>query len=349
LKKSDKPTDFGYHLTNFLSVYLPGQRGYSANTVESYGYTFSVFLGYCENQRKLNPDTMTLEQITKPLVEQFLDWLTNEKNNSDGTRNQRLSALHSFFRYVRTESPEQILKCQQILSIPIKKKVQEPVNYLAFEGIKGILEQPNLDTAKGRRNLCMLSLLYDTGARVSELCFAEVGHVRLENPGTIKLFGKGNKIRIVPLMEKTSELLRGYMTEQGLMSYDKHSHPLFWNNRGEKLTSAGVRYILDKYVEAAREAIPEYIPPTVSPHSLRHSKAVHLLQSGINIVYIRDILGHADLKTTEIYAKIDPKTKRETLESVYQNPNPEMPNSWHKDEGLMKWLADLRTQKRYAK
>jgi site-specific recombinase XerD len=139
------------------------------------------------------------------------------------------------------------------------------------------------------------------------------------------------------------------MTEQGLMSYDKYSHPLFWNNRGEKLTPAGVRYILGKYVEAARQTMPEYIPQSVSPHSLRHSKAVHLLQSGINIVYIRDILGHADLKTTEIYAKIDPKTKRESLESVYQNPNPEMPTSWHKDKGLMKWLSDLRTQKRYAK
>ena len=300
-------------------------------------------MDYCEYQRKLDPDKLTLDKITKLLVEQFLGWLTNERGNSDGTRNQRLSALHSFFRYVRTESPEQILKCQQILSIPIKKKAQEPVNYLAFEGIKNILEQPNLDTKRGRRNLCMLSLLYDTGARVSELCFAEAGHIRLENPGTIKLYGKGGKVRIVPLMEKTSELLRGYMAEQGLLAHNKFNHPLFWNNRGEKLASAGVRYILDKYVEAARISVPEYIPQTVSPHSLRHSKAVHLLQAGINIVYIRDILGHADLKTTEIYAKIDPKVKRESLESVYQNPNPDMPAIWHRDKGLKQWLSNLKT------
>lgn len=327
MKKAAKPTDFGYHLTNFLSVYLPGQRGYAMNTIASYADTFKVFLRYCESEHKLDPDRMSLDSITKSLVEQFLDWLTSEKSNSDGTRNQRLSALHSFFRYVRTESPEQILKCQQILSIPIKKKAQEPVNYLVFEGIKNILEQPNLDTVRGRRNLCMLSLLYDTGARVSELCFAEAGHIRLEHPGTIKLFGKGNKVRIVPLMDKTSELLRGYMAEQGLLERVKATHPLFWNNRGEKLTPAGIRYILGKCVDAARLADPEYIPQNVSPHSLRHSKAVHLLQSGINIVYIRDILGHADLKTTEIYAKIDPKVKRDSLEKVYQNPNPEFPAS----------------------
>jgi len=342
MKKATKPTDFAYLLTNFLSVYLPGQRGYSQNTIASYRDAFSIFLRYCEGFHKLNPDRLTLDKITKSLVEQFLDWLTGERGNSDGTRNQRLAAMHSFFRYVRTESPEQILKCQQILAIPIKKKAQEPVNYLAFEGIKSILDQPKLDIPKGRRNLCMLSLLYDTGARVSELCYAEVGHIRLEKPGTVKLFGKGNKVRVVPLMEKTSEVLRGYMTEQGLLNHDKFKHPLFWNNRGEKLTPAGVRYILSKYVDLARLVMPELIPQTVSPHSLRHSKAVHLMQAGINIVYIRDILGHADLKTTEIYAKIDPKMKRESLESVYQNPNPELPNSWHQDKGLMKWLTDLK-------
>lgn len=338
-----KPTDFAYHLTNFLSVYLPGQRGFSTNTIISYRDSFALFLRYCDENCKLSPDSITIDKITKLLVENFLDWLCNEKGNSVSTRNQRLAALHSFFRYVRTESPEQILKCQQILSVPIKKKTQEPVNYLVFDGIKSILAQPDLNSLNGRRNLCMLSLLYDTGARVSELCFAEVGHVHLEKPGTVKLFGKGNKVRIVPLMEKTSELIRGYLTEQGLLCVDKSSHPLFWNKRSEKLTSAGVRYILAKYTEAARLMTPEVIPQSVSPHSLRHSKAVHLLQSGINIVYIRDILGHTHLKTTEIYAKIDPKAKREALESVYKNPNPDIPASWHQDKGLREWLAKLTT------
>ena len=342
MKKTKKDTDFAYLLTNFLGIYLPGKCGYSSHTILSYGQTFKQFLKFCEEHHSLDPDKLTLEKITKSLVEEFIDRITGENGNSISTRNQRLAALHSFFRFVRSESPAHILRCQQILEIPIKKRVQEPVNYLVFDGIKSILDQPDLSKPRGRRDLCMLSLMYDTGARVSEICFAEVGHIRLEYPGTIKLYGKGGKIRIVPLMKKTAELLRGYLSEQDLLHPGKESHPLFWNNRGEKLTPAGVRYILEKYTERAREENPSDIPAKVSPHSLRHSKAVHLLQSGINIVYIRDVLGHAHLKTTEIYAKIDPKAKREALESVYENPNPDTPASWHKEKGLMDWLAALR-------
>jgi len=144
-------------------------------------------------------------------------------------------------------------------------------------------------------------------------------------------------------MEKTSAVLRSYMTERGLLRRGMEEHPLFWNKRGEKLTTAGVRYILNRYTEAARLDTPENIPQKISPHSFRHSKAVHMLQSGINLVYIRDILGHSDLQTTEIYAKVDPKARRDALESVYQNPNPDLPAAWHRDAGLMDWLSNLKT------
>jgi len=340
--KNQKPTDFAYHLTNFLSIYLPGQRGFSKHTIESYRDTFIIFLRYCSSKLSINPDKLTLSKITKPLVEGFLNWLCEENGNSVTTRNQRLSAIRSFFKYIQEEAPEQMLKCQQIRSIPIKKHQQKAVNYLAFDGIKSVLSMPDLEKHGGRRDLCMLSLLYDTGARVSELCFIEAGHVRLEAPSTIKLFGKHNKVRFVPLMSKTVELLKAYMAEKDLLGIDKASHPLFWNKRGEKLTPAGVRYVLNKYTDAAKQASPGILPDDISPHSFRHSKAVHLLQSGINLIYIRDILGHADIKTTEIYAKVDPKSKRDALESVYQNPNPDVPNSWHEDKSLMAWLAALK-------
>lgn len=339
---NSKPTDFAYHLTHFLSIYLPGQKGFSEHTILSYRDTFVIFLRYCNLNCGLNPDKITLAKITKPLVQDFLDWLCEEKGNCVTTRNQRLSAIHSFFRYIQEEAPEQMLKCQQILSVPIKKHQQQAVNYLTFDGVKTVLSMPDLNTRSGRRDLCMLSLLYDTGARVSELRFIEAGHIRLETPAVIKLFGKNKKVRFVPLMNKTAELLRAYLTEQNLLGIDKAAHPLFWNKRGEKLTSAGIRYILGKYTDAARQLSPELIPTDVSPHSFRHSKAVHLLQSGINLIYIRDILGHADLKTTEIYAKIDPKSKRDALERVYQNPNPDIPPAWHQDKSLMVWLTALK-------
>ena len=340
--KNIKPTDFAYHLTNFLSIYLPGRRGFSQHTISSYRDMFIIFLRYCSINHGMNPDKITLAKITKPLVENFLEWLCDENGNTVSTRNQWLSAIRSFFKYIQEEAPEQMLKCQQIRSIPIKKYQQKAVNYLTFDGIKSVLAMPDLDKHGGRRDLCMLSLLYDTGARVSEICFIEAGHVRLEKPSTIKLYGKNNKVRFVPLMNKTAELLAAYMKEKNLLGIDKAAHPLFWNKSGKKLTTAGVRYILDKYAESAQQVSPELIPDDTTPHSFRHSKAVHLLQSGINLIYIRDILGHAHLKTTEVYAKVDPKSKRDALESVYQNPNPDVPNSWHEDKSLMAWLAALK-------
>jgi len=337
-----KPTDFAYHLTNFFGVYLPGQRGFSSNTILSYRDAFVVFLRFCNEKHDISIDKITLAKMTKNLVEGFLEWLELEKGSGINTRNQRLSAIHSFFRYIQINLPDQMFKCQQILSIPIKKTQHQTINYLSFEGIKEIFSMPNLNTSNGRRDLCMLSLLYDTGARVSELCFAEVGHIRLDSPPTIKLFGKGNKVRFVPLMTKTTVLLREYLRENSLLGYEKQYHPLFWNKQHEKLTSAGVRYILNKYTEAARSKLSGHIPKSVSPHSLRHSKAVHLLQSGINIVYIRDILGHADLRTTEIYAKVDSISKRDALERVYQDPNPEEPPFWQTDKNLLSWLTNLK-------
>ena len=327
---NSKPTDFAYHLTNYFGVFLPGQKGLSKNTIMSYRDTFTTLLRYCNDILGIAPDKLTIKILTKSIVDDFLEWLCIEKGNSISTRNQRLSAIHAFFRYIQLEAPEHILKCQQILSIPTKKHQQGNINYLTFEGIKSILSMPDLNALSGRRDLVMLSLLYDTGARVSELCFIEVGDIRLESPATIKLNGKGNKIRIVPLMNKTTDLVKAYMKDQNLFGLDKRDHALFWNRQGEKLTPAGVRYILDKYTDEARQTTPEFIPNTVSPHSFRHSKAVHLLQAGVNLIYIRDLLGHANIKTTEIYAKVD--------------PNPDIPPSWHQDKSLMTWLSALSSR-----
>lgn len=336
-----KPTDFSYHLTNYLSAYLPGQRGVSSNTIRSYRDTFSLFLRFCRDQKSINPEKMTMKTFSKELLEEFLIWLEADRGNSIMTRNQRLSAIHAFFKYLQLEAPEHMFLSGQILAIPVKKHPEKNINYLSFEGIKSILSMPDLFTLSGRRDLTMLSLLYDTGARVSEITDIVVCDVRLDEPATIRLTGKGKKTRIVPLMHRVSDLLRRYITEQDLNALHKRDYPLFSNRMNQKLTRAGITYILDKYVKKARESSPELIPKTVSPHCFRHSKAVHLLQAGVNLIYIRDLLGHCDLKTTEIYAKIDPKMKREALENAYQNPNPNQPPVWIQDKSLMTWLSSL--------
>jgi len=187
----------------------------------------------------------------------------------------------------------------------------------------------------------LLSVLYDTGARVQELIDIKVCDVILDSTSVIILTGKGNKVRRVPLMKNTASLLQIYLSENDLKKQWKNQYPLFVNNQHNKLTRKRVAYILNKYVKMARET-SRIVPEHVSPHVLRHSKAMHLLQAGVNIIYIRDFLGHVDCKTTEIYSRADTETKRKAIENVHPDIiNCEMPD-WNENKELLSWLSDLR-------
>ncbi|MEC1718633.1 tyrosine-type recombinase/integrase, partial [Schinkia azotoformans] len=250
----------------------------------------------------------------------------------------RLAALHSFFRYLQYENPENLLEWQKIMSIPVKKTKKKIVNYLTLDGIKLLLEMPDLNTENGRRDLALLTLLYDTGARVQEIIDLTPSMIRLDKPYTVKLIGKGNKARIVPLMEPTVKILKQYMEEQDLMRINANSYPLFFNKRREKLTRAGINYILNKYIKLARGENKTLIPEVFTCHCLRHSKAMHMLQSGVNLVYIRDFLGHSSVQVTEIYAKIDSKQKREAIEKAYVDVTPNEEPMWVNNTDLLTWL-----------
>jgi len=312
-----KPTDFSKSLTDFLSKYLPGERGMSPNTINSYKITFILFIGFVESQKKIRVNKLSLKDITKECINEFLEWLQRERKCSDSTRNVRLAAIHSFFSYLQYEAPENINEWQRILSIKVKKTKKRTMNYLTIEGIKLLLAQPDLSTKKGRRDLAMLALMYDSAARVQEVIDLTASNVRLTKPFTIKLVGKGNKARIVPLMDQQVMHLKYYMEKNHLLEPHANLYPLFYNSRKEKLTRAGVYYILQYYASAARKKDQKLIPEKISPHSLRHSKAMHLLQAGVNLVYIRDILGHESVQTTEVYARVDSKQKREAIEKAY--------------------------------
>lgn len=204
-----------------------------------------------------------------------------------------------------------------------------------------LLKQKKTGTKNGRRDLALLSLMYDTGARVQEIADMTPQCIRFEKPSTIRIHGKGNKTRIVPMMDAQVSVLKRYMTEQNLLCPEEKVHPLFRNKYGDKLTRAGVSYILDKYVSLAREANPDLVPENISCHSLRHSKAMHLLQSGVNLVYIRDFLGHYSIQTTEIYAKADSRQKREALEKAYVDVTPDTDPVWQANNNLLEWLVSL--------
>ena len=336
-------TDFAKHLTRFFTEHLIGERGASTNTIRAYGNTFTLFLTYMKEQERISAQNLTLKHLTRKVVLRFLDWLQEERQCSNSTRNHRLAVMHSFFKYMQYEDSAHIGQWQEIMSIRVKRQERKSVNYLTVDGIKCLLDQVSTNTKSGRRNLALLSLLYDSGARTQEIIELTPSDLNLHKPYTVTILGKGCKKRIVPLQDEQVNLLRMYMTENNLDKTFSNQKPLFANNRGNKLTNAGITYILNIYAHNARMTNPELIPDKISPHSLRHSKAMHLLQAGVNIVYIRDILGHVSIQTTEIYARADSKQKREALEAAYINviPNQIESCSWEKDSRLKEWLKQL--------
>lgn len=333
--------NFSYYLSAFLAKHLPGVVGASSNTVSSYRDTFVLFLRYMKAEKDTPAERIKLKSLDPKCFSEFLDWLEAERNCTVTTRNVRLAAIHSFFRYLQYESPEYLDLCQKVLSIPFKKTEQRVLNYFSLDGIKLLLSMPDISTKSGRRDLALLSLMYDTGARVQEIADLTPQCVRFEKPATIRLHGKGNKTRIVPMMEAQVSLLKRYMTEQNLLRSEEQPHPLFRNKCGVKLTRAGISYILDKYVSMARTVAPELVPDNISCHCLRHSKAMHLLQAGVNLVYIRDFLGHFSVQTTEVYAKADSRQKRQALEKAYVDVTPNTDPVWQENNNLLEWLISL--------
>lgn len=337
-----KPTNFATHLTAFLSEYLPVRKNASKNTIFSYRDTFKLLLRYCQEQRNLPVERLTMDVFTHNLIEDFLKWLEESRKCSISTRNQRLAAIHSFFRYVQYEDPSGIFHFQRVISIPIKKTVKPVVPYLTSDAIQLLLSQPDKTTIKGRRDLTLLGTLYDSGCRVQELVDLRVRDIIMDNSPILIITGKGNKARRVPLMKNTLILLKQYITENFLDKPWKSDYPLFVNKQHNKLTKEGIAYIVSKYAALARNTSAAIVPNVITPHMFRHSKAMHLLQAGVNLIYIRDFLGHEDIKTTEIYAKCDTELKRQAIENAYPDLIDSNLPDWNKDTALVDWLANLK-------
>ncbi|ULB33247.1 tyrosine-type recombinase/integrase [Proteiniphilum propionicum] len=263
-------TDFAKHLSRFFSDYLTHQRNVSANTISSYRDTFVQYIDYMKNERGISVDRLLLKHLTRENVLGFLAWLIDVKNVSPTTRNYRLAAIHSFCSYLQYAVISMMDQWQNILVIKAMKSDARKLNYLSVEGVKLLLAQPDTSTWNGRRHLAILSLMYDTAARVQEIADLTVDSVRINHePYTICLYGKGRKARIVPLVKEQVAILRSYMEENELNNSNLAASPLFFNNRHEKLTRKGISYILKAYVGMARKESPELIPENISCHSIR--------------------------------------------------------------------------------
>lgn len=335
--------DLAKQLSRFLSVYLPHERNVSPNTVSAYRDTFVSFFLYLRDEKHLKAEKTTLADIDRDNVIGYLRWLIDKQGCSNATRNNRLAAIKSFVSYLQYDCVEHMDQWQRILAIKGLKKEHTTPSQFTQEGIKLLLEQPDTTNLRELRHLAILALMYDTGCRVQELADLTVESLRIQSkPYSIKIYGKGRKTRIVPLSEHVVDILTKYMGCHRIDMDIAKKNPLFWNSSMNKLTRAGITYILKKYAVMARISNPNLIPEVISCHQLRHSRAIHLLQAGVNLVWIRDLLGHSSIQTTEIYIRVDSKQKREAIEKASENLTPsDVIGEWVDNSDLISWLKRL--------
>ncbi len=335
--------DLAKQLSRFLSIYLPHERNVSPNTVSAYRDAFISFFLYLRDVKHIKAEKVTLADMNRDNIVGYLQWLIDKQGCSIATRNNRLAAVRSFVSYLQYDSVEHMEQWQRVLAIRGLKKEHTIPSHFTKEGIKLLLEQPDTTDPRELRHLVILALMYDTGCRVQELADLTIDSLKIHcKPYSIKIYGKGRKTRIVPLSEHVVEILNKYMSCYHIDTDINKKNPLFCNRSRSKLTRAGITYVLKKYAVMARTSNPNLIPEITSCHQLRHSRAMHLLQSGVNLVWIRDLLGHSSIQTTEVYARADSKQKREAIEKASENLTPsDVIGEWVDNNDLISWLKGL--------
>ena len=315
-----KPTEFAARLAEFFTSYLPSVRKLGPNTIRSYRDSFSLLLRFLRDVKGISVERVSLDHLQAPTLLEWLDYLETSRRCSPRSRNQRMAAIRSFFRYLAPADPSRIQQLQRVLAIPACRCDRSPVAYLEPGLLSALLSAPDIGTLRGRRDAVLLSVLYDTGARSQEVIDLRVRDLRLEAPAQATLTGKGRKTRIVPLMSDTAKLLRDYLRSTGLDRAEAGTAPVFAGRHSEPLTRSGLRSILARHADTARATHPTF-PERIGPHTLRHTKAMHMLQAGVSLIHIRDILGHVDIKATDVYARADLEMKRQALNKAAGRPH----------------------------
>lgn len=331
------PITLGTHLRVFLSDYQPRQCNASSNTIWAYRDSLKQLLCFIAKAKKCSVADLNLGDLEHQRILAFLESVESKRGNSVSTRNHRLAAIRSFFRYVAQMSPESVDQAAQVLTIPTKKTISKSVDYLTKDELALILRQVPIEIESGRRDDVLLRFLHNTGARVQEVVDLKASDLRLDSSPAVKIIGKGRKERFCPLWRDTARRLQKYLCDRRIeLSSDEF---VFANSRGHKLTRFGVAYIIEKYVQMAAKKEPSLSRKNIHPHTFRHTTALHLLQSGVDLNTIRCWLGHADVSTTNRYVELDLEMKRKALSSTVA------PVGRRKrlvvDDNLLVWLDNL--------
>jgi site-specific recombinase XerD len=323
---------------SFFAVALP-QRGLSPLTALSYRDAMKLLLRYATTRTGRPVVKLDVADVTPELVSEFLAHLEAERGNQIATRNNRLAALRTFFAYVATEEPALAEQCRRICAIPLKRAPTRTIPYLEQDEMDALLVAPNRTSRLGRFHYAIVLFLYNTGARVAELVGVRAADLRLDGlHPQVLLRGKGKKERICPLWQDTVSVLHEHLAEIGIAP--DSDERIFLNRRAEPLTRYGVNYILGVYAKKATVRVSSIADKRVSPHTIRHTTAVHLLNAGVDIDVIRAWLGHVDVRTTNIYVEINLATKRRALEMCVPRIG-EKPPGWKRSPDILAWLEAM--------
>jgi site-specific recombinase XerD len=338
--KAVRANSLGEALRGFFIDYLPKVRGSSPHTILNYRDSLKLFLLFVAEQKNISVSELGIEDMGVDETLAFLDHLEEKRHNQTGTRNSRLAAVHSFFRYVAGIYPEALDQCQRILNIPFKRSAYRMVEYLEYEEITAVLGSVDRSTRDGRRDYALLSLMFNTGIRVQELIDIKANDLQLSRPFSVRIFGKGRKERICPIWPETAKLLRQLLEERGID--ERKPVTVFTNHIGHPITRFGVRYLLTKHLSNAVSICPSLEKKRLHPHSMRHSTAIHLLKSGVDLSTIASWLGHSSVNTTNKYATMDLEMKRQALEKAKPLTDgvPSM-GKWKQNPDLLAWLESL--------
>jgi integrase/recombinase XerC len=334
-------TDIATPIREFFEQHLLSQRGLSGHTVLAYRDAMKLFLEFVCRRHRKTCTALTLEDLTADTVRGFMEHLERVRKNSVPTLNARLAALHAFFNYLASIDPRHLAQAQTILAVPFKRQSYHVAKYLERDEVLKIFASIDGQTMQGQRDDALLRLLYNTGMRVSELVDLDMNHLRFNRPHTVRIHGKGRKERTCPLWTETVTALKAYLGKRGVRLDD--ATPLFVNREGNRLTRFGVRYIIAERVAEAAKTCPSLLTRRVTPHTWRHTTAMHLLQSNVDLNMIRCWLGHASIETTNGYVEIDLEMKRKTLQSSAKliPPAAKRKCPWQGDDQLLAWLAKL--------
>ena len=336
--KRKLPNLLGAILRDYFTDHLPGVRGTSPHTIHSYRDTVMLLLRFLSVRSQRTVAEVDLKDLDPPGILAFLSYLEKERHNGVATRNVRLSAIHALFRFVAWRNPEHLDLAQRVLGIPFKRAPQRVIDYLEREEIESMLKTIDRTTPQGTRNYALVAIMFNIGPRVQEIADLRASDLQLTKPFQVRLFGKGKKERYCPLWPQTAAVLRAFSKEQNLDL--RSADHVFLNHRGRPLTRFGIRYILAKLLDRTSQKVPNLRKKRLHPHSMRHSTAVALLKSGVDLSTISHYLGHASLATTNRYAKVDLEMKRKAIARVKPVPH-QSHTPWSRDHKVLDWLESL--------